>query len=135
VTQLCECGCGAQANKRFLPGHNIRVSRNMQPPRTHGESKSPEYHVWKKIIARCHNPQHKQFANYGGRGIKVCDRWRSSLQDFITDVGRRHSSELTFDRINNDGDYEPGNVRWATWTMQANNRRMPRKETYPRRRR
>lgn len=71
---------------------------------------------------RCFNRNYERFANYGGRGIKVCDRWIASFEDFLADVGSRPSPEHSLDRINNDGNYEPGNVRWATRIQQMNNR-------------
>ena len=70
--------------------------------------------------ARCANPNHPKYANYGGRGITVCDRWMDFVE-FWQDVGDRPGPEYSLDRINNDGDYEPGNVRWATAREQQNN--------------
>ena len=74
------------------------------------------------MIQRCVNPKSRYFSHYGGRGIKVCDRWRNSFEDFYADVGERPPGR-TLDRIDNDGDYEPLNVRWATPTEQTRNRR------------
>ena len=72
---------------------------------------------------RCMNPMNKSYKNYGGRGIKVCKEWAESFECFINDVGYKPSPAHSLDRINNDGDYEPQNVRWATAKEQANNRR------------
>lgn len=73
---------------------------------------------------RCNRPNHPAYKNYGGRGISVCPEW-SSFQTFLEDVGERPGPEFSLDRIDNDGDYEPGNVRWATRSTQALNRRKP----------
>lgn len=72
---------------------------------------------------RCHDPTWPQFYNYGGRGIRVCRRWRNDFSAFIADVGLKPSRKHTLDRIDNDKDYKPGNVRWALWTQQCRNMR------------
>jgi hypothetical protein len=77
--------------------------------------------VWYAMIDRCHNPKHRSFKNYGARGITVCARWHD-LENFLVDMGPRPPG-LTIDRINNDGNYEPGNVRWATRSVQQRNKR------------
>lgn len=87
-----------------------------------------EYIVWQGMIARCEQPGNISFKNYGGRGIRVCDRWRRSYGDFIADMGERPSAQHSIDRKDNDGDYEPSNCRWATRKEQSQNRR-PRKST------
>lgn len=74
---------------------------------------------------RCYNPNAHQFGDYGGRGIIVSDKWRYDFIAFINDMGKKPSSSYSIDRINNDGDYEPGNCRWATRQQQLSNRRKP----------
>jgi len=88
----------------------------------HGGTKWPEYAVWNTMNARCTNPKNENYPRYGGRGIRVVPEWADSFARFIADVGRRPSDAHSIDRINNDGNYEPGNVRWATSTEQARNR-------------
>lgn len=82
----------------------------------------PEYDIWCGIKKRCYNPNYKQYGDYGGRGIKVDERWLRDFQAFLDDVGHRPTPRHTLDRFpNNDGDYAPGNVRWATRSEQARN--------------
>jgi hypothetical protein len=83
-----------------------------------------ERNIWACMIQRCHNSRHPRFADYGGRGITVCERWRLSFEAFLEDVGLRPSKDHSLDRFpNNDGGYGPGNVRWATRREQQNNMR------------
>lgn len=86
----------------------------------------PEYWVWRGMKSRCSNPNSASWKHYGGRGIKVCQRWMSSFEDFLTDVGPRTDPSLSLDRIDNNGNYEPGNVRWATPKEQCSNQRTNR---------
>lgn len=94
---------------------------------THGESNppTPEYRTYFAMLSRCLNSDHRAYPDYGGRGIKVCDHWRGEhgFLHFLEDMGRRPSSDLSLDRIDNDGDYEPGNCRWATRAQQQRNKR------------
>ncbi len=83
-----------------------------------------EYHAWSAMIGRCYNHKNPGYKNYGARGIKVCARWRKSVQAFVKDVGLRPGKKYSIDRYpNNDGDYKPSNVRWTTRLNNVNNRR------------
>lgn len=85
--------------------------------------RSPEYKTWCNMKNRCSNRKDKRYLDYGGRGIAVCDEWRTSFAAFVSYVGRRPSPLHELDRIDNDGDYRPGNVRWATAREQSRNKR------------
>lgn len=89
-------------------------------------SDAAEYHAWESMVQRCTNPKHPNYADYGGRGVRVCEEWRNSSAAFLAYVGKRPSSRHSLDRVNNDGNYEPGNVRWVTWSTQVRNRRISR---------
>ena len=132
----CKCDCGKRVT---ASGDNLKkgrvascgcLRREVIKTRsiTHGESDrvgqppSPEYRSWLSMRHRCLQPGNDNFANYGGRGIKVCARW-DSFENFLADMGRRPSSKHSLDRKEVDGDYEPGNCRWATAKEQQNNRR------------
>lgn len=94
-----------------------------------GRSKqTPEQQAYRNMIARCYYPRARGFENYGGRGITVCDRWRRNIIAFMNDVGPRPSDQHSIDRINPNGNYEPGNVRWATRSEQAQTMRITPRE-------
>lgn len=90
----------------------------------HGMAETSEFRIWSQMLGRCQNPKNNVFKYYGGRGIKVCERWKT-FSLFLSDMGKRPSG-LSLDRINNDGDYEPGNCRWATRKEQSRNSRKAR---------
>lgn len=110
--------CGCLSNERHAA---LMAQRN----KTHGLSKRPEYCIWKEMLRRCRDPKRPGYENYGGRGIKVCPEWEKSFEAFFSHIGPRPAPNLSLDRIHNDGNYEPGNVRWATRrTQRLNSRRI-----------
>jgi len=131
---LCECGCGQPAPmanvtdlsrgyvagqpRRFVIGHGIRV-KSIPHYKKHGLHDSPEYTAYDDAKRRCRKPTHKSWKDYGGRGIEF--RF-TSFPQFFAELGPRPEG-MSLDRKDNDGHYEPGNVRWATWSEQRRNQR------------
>lgn len=104
------------------------LDRAKEAPIRHGHVGTPTYFTWSSMNARCSNPKNTHYASYGGRGIKVCEKWRTFL-GFLDDMGYRPPGR-SLDRINNDMGYEPGNCRWATPEEQANNQQKTRRITH-----
>lgn len=109
-TQI-SCGCKAHERARLMGKRNRR----------HGLTNSREFQTWTGMISRCTNPRDYRYKRYGGRGIEVCDAW-FDFEVFLADVGYRPFPSAELDRIDNDGNYEPGNVRWTTAKQNNNNR-------------
>lgn len=111
------CGCGQSEHGKRI----IEINR-LKRTDLHGESDSLEYKSWAALKGRCLNPANPKYPRYGGRGIKVCERWLDDFETFLADMGRKPSPLHSIDRINNDGDYEPNNCHWATIDTQTRNR-------------
>jgi hypothetical protein len=128
-TKLCSIeGCSRKHFGRgYCSMHWKRLWKNGDPYITkqdkHGLSNTPEHGIWKDMIKRCTNSNCKSYKNYGGRGIRVCDRWLHSFVAFYEDMGKRPSSKYTLDRTDNNGNYEPSNCRWVVGIVQHNNKR------------
>jgi hypothetical protein len=140
VMWRCKCECGNQSsvatsNLRETAEKPVRScgclrrekgAMTGRSNRKHGDAvkKTTEYIAWRKIKERCYNPAHVSWKYYGMVGITMCDRWRNSFENFLSDVGRKPSPKHSIDRWPDPyGNYEPGNVRWATWVEQRHNRR------------
>ena len=88
----------------------------------HGMYGTPEYQVWNDMIQRCNNSKRASYKYYGGRGIQVCPKWKDSFLAFFKDMGKKPGNKSSIDRINNNGNYEPGNCKWSSPKMQVRNR-------------
>jgi hypothetical protein len=113
------CGCWKiEATKRANSTHGMSISVDR------GRKATTEYQIWHGMIQRCEHPKNGSYQWYGARGIRVCERWRCSFEAFFSDMGPRPSLDHSIDRIERDGDYEPGNCRWATGKEQFSNQRV-----------
>lgn len=122
---LCSCG-----KKVICQSGDLRYGKTLscgcwgaETRKTHGLSYDPLYNVWNDMKKRCGNANCKSFPDYGGRGIKVCERWLESFENFYEDVIKDYEKGLQLDRRDNDGDYEPSNCRWVTPQQNSMNKR------------
>lgn len=139
IVWACRCDCGVEcavSGARLNNGDTRSCGclkdsglRQRKPRLTHGYSNTKVYRAWAAMKARCYNPSVRNYEEYGGRGIKVCDRWRSSFENFLDDMGEPRPGQ-SLDRIDNAEHYTPGNCRWATPKVQVRNRRITRMITY-----
>jgi len=134
---ICVCDCSMLVDVKVSNLRNGTTKscgcymrdRIREATSTHGRSRSTEFKIWSSMLARCGNPKNSAYPRYGGRGIVVCERWRK-FENFLADMGQRPSG-MSLDRYpNNDGNYEPGNCRWATCTEQSLNTRSNRLVTF-----
>ncbi len=123
----CACQCG---NNTTVRGDHLKEGRvsscgcySEESHTKHGMARTAEYYAWQALRERCYNPKNKAYANYGGRGIMVCNEWNDSFSAFIADMGRRPTDKHSIDRVDNNGHYCAYNCRWATAKQQVDNRR------------
>lgn len=132
---LCKCICGNEKiirERNFVTGITVSCGcygRNMKTRLTHGLSKTRIYRIWNLMLYRCNNRKHIGYDLYGGRGIKVCNEWLNFMVFYDWANANGYADNLTIDRINNNGNYEPGNCRWVTNKKNSNNKRTNRNIT------
>lgn len=136
---LCRCDCG---NEKIITASNLKTNTvscgcyhkeiAKEANIVHGRTHTKFAYIWNSMKQRCFNPNNKAFKNYGGRGITVCEEWKNDFQtfyDYVSSLPHFGEPGYSLDRINNDGNYEPGNVKWATKNEQNNNRRSTKNGT------
>ena len=128
---LCRCDCGTERRVNAAELRNgkstncgcVRKAKGGARNATHGLSHTRMHARWMGMIARCENPNHSAYARYGGRGVRVCRRWRKSFTAWLADMGPPPTPRHTIDRIDNDDDYKPSNCRWATNKANCRNKK------------
>jgi len=126
---LCSCGNTTEVQAQQLTCDKtkscgcLNVEKIVSRSTKHGQSVTPEYKAYFAMKNRCYNEKSEQYKDWGGRGIKVCDRWLESFENFLADMGARPSKNHSIDRKDVNGNYEPSNCRWATKLEQGENRR------------
>lgn len=126
---ICDCGNETEVSAGDLNSGHSKSCRCYHPAKhgyAAGGKVASENSIWSHIKARCYNSNNPAYKNYGGRGIKVCDRWLNSFENFIADMGNRPTKKHSIDRIDNDKGYSPDNCRWATDIQQNRNTRKNR---------
>ena len=128
VKVYCECECGGNRTSILKDIKNGKTRscgclQKISHTITHGMSKMSEYRIYNNMLSRCYNKKVSSYKYYGARGITVCDRWLNSFENFYADMGARPSTKFSVDRIDNNGNYEPSNCRWATMKQQNENKR------------
>lgn len=131
ILWLCKCECGKTKKlptSRITCGSDVscgcyRKEMKGRYSLTHGMAKSPEWHAWLRVKARCYNKKHEKYRYYGGRGIGVATSFKNSFEKFYAEIGPRPSPKHSVERIDNSRGYAPGNIKWATMSEQRRNRR------------
>ena len=129
---ICQCSCPNKTIKEIfkyclISGHTkscgcLVKEAVSKTAKTHGMSNTKEYRTFKSILTRCFNPNCKEYKHYGAKGITICERWKNSFENFLADMGKCPPDKTSLDRIDNNGNYEPGNCRWSTAEEQNRNK-------------